>query len=46
MGIGKSGIQILDNDNFRNDTLTGTGTSQSSNLVTPAENINVDSWNR
>ena len=45
MGIGKSGIQILDNENFRNDTLTGTGTSQRSDLVTPTENINVDSDN-
>ena len=25
LGIGKPGIQIVDNDDFRNDTLTGAG---------------------
>ena len=43
MGNGKLGIQIVDNDSFCNDALTGTGTSQRSNLVTPTENVNVDS---
>ena len=50
-GIGKPGIQIVDNDDFRNGTLTGAGTSyrtnimyiQHSDLVTPTENINLDS---
>ena len=50
MGIGKLGIQIVDNNNFRNDTLTGAGTLhltnimyiQHSHLVTLTENINLD----
>ena len=53
MGIGKPGIQIAGIDNFRNDTLTGAGTShctnimymQHSGLVTPTGNVNVDSDN-
>ena len=51
--IGKPGIQIVDNNYFRNETLTGAGTShpinimynQHSDLVAPTENINVDSDN-
>ena len=53
IGNGKSGIQIVDNNDFRNDTLTGAGTShctnmmymQHSGLVTPTGNVNVDSDN-
>ena len=53
LGIAKPGIQIADNDDVRNYTFTGAGTShrtnimysQHSNLVTPTENINVDSDN-
>ena len=52
-GTGKPGIQIVDNNDFRNYTLTGAGTShrtnimyiQHSDLVTTTENINVDSDN-
>ena len=52
LGIGKPRIQIVDNDEFRNDTLTGAGTSQRnimytqhSDLVTPLEKINLNSDN-
>ena len=46
LGIGKPSIQIADNDDFRNDTLTGTDKShrtnrmyiQHSNLVTTTKN--------
>ena len=33
MGNGKSGIQIVDNNDFRNDTLTGAGTSHRTNIM-------------
>ena len=53
LGTCKPGIQIVDNDDVRNDTLTGAGTShrtkimyiQHPDLVTPTENINLDSNN-
>ena len=53
LGTCKPGIQIVDNDDIRNDTLTGAGTShrtkimyiQHSHLVTPTENISLDSNN-
>ena len=53
LGTCKPGIQIVDNDGIRNDTLTGAGTShhtkimyiQHSHLVTPTENISLDSNN-
>ena len=53
LGIGKPGIQLVDNDDSRNDALTGAGTShlsnimyiQHSNLAPPTENMNVDSDN-
>ena len=53
LDISKPGIQIVDNDDICNDTLTGAVTShrsnimynQLSNLVTPTGNINVYSNN-
>ena len=53
LGIAKPGIQIVDNDDVCNYTFTGAGTShctnimyiQHSDLVTPTENVNVDSDN-
>ena len=53
LGIGKPSIQIVDNDDFRNDTVTGASASHLTNimhirysdLVTPTENINLDSDN-
>ena len=53
LGTCKPGIQIVDNNDIRNDTLTGAGTShrnkiiyiQHSHLVTPTENISLDSNN-
>ena len=49
LGIGKPGIQIVDNDDIWNDNLTGAGTShrtnmmyiQHSNLVTHPQKISM-----
>ena len=53
LGNGVPGVQIVDNDDFRNDTLTGSGTSHRTNVMyvqhtalnTPLGSINIKDAN-